>query len=107
MQRKEKIEGLEQGILSSEQGAKDKEDEFASGLKGARSEGLKQKAEYLREADDEEKAIIDKINRKAQENLAEVRSKVAKDADAVRASLQKEVDVFANAIGEKILGRTI
>jgi F-type H+-transporting ATPase subunit b len=36
-----------------------------------------------------------------------VREKIAKDVEVVRASLQKEIDTFANAIGEKILGRAV
>ena len=50
---------------------------------------------------------IEEINQKAQENLAEVRVKIAKDTEVVRISLQQEVDEFANAIGKKILGRTV
>jgi F-type H+-transporting ATPase subunit b len=36
-----------------------------------------------------------------------MREKIAKDAEDVRTSLQKEIDAFANAIGEKILGRAV
>jgi F-type H+-transporting ATPase subunit b len=61
----------------------------------------------LKEAAEEEKEIIEQINKKAQANLAEVREKVAKDAQNVRASLYKEIDTFANAISEKILGRAV
>ena len=48
---------------------------------------------------------LEKINKKAQDDLAQMRDKIAMEADNVRISLQKEVDVFANAIGQKILGR--
>jgi F-type H+-transporting ATPase subunit b len=58
-------------------------------------------------AAEEEKAIIEKINQKAQAELVEMREKIAKDAETVRATLQKEIDVFADAIGEKILGRAV
>jgi len=56
---------------------------------------------------EEEKEIIEKINKKAQANLAEVRQKIAKDAEEAKKSLLKEIDGFANAIGEKILGRAV
>ncbi|MBW2739266.1 MAG: ATPase, partial [Deltaproteobacteria bacterium] len=44
-------------------------------------------------------------NQKAQADLAEVREKVAKDAESVRVTLQKELDDIAIAISHKILGR--
>jgi F-type H+-transporting ATPase subunit b len=50
---------------------------------------------------------VEQINQKAQANLAEVRDKIEKDAQNVRASLNKEIDTFANAISEKILGRAV
>jgi hypothetical protein len=37
--------------------------------------------------------------------LTEVKIQVAKDVDAVKAALEKDVDTFADAITQKILGR--
>jgi F-type H+-transporting ATPase subunit b len=107
IQRKEKIVNLEQNIENSDKGAKEKNEAFDSGIREARAKGLNEKNLLLNEAADEEKEIIDKINQKAQADLVEVREKIAKDAEAVRASLQKEIDTFASAIGEKILGRAV
>ena len=64
-----------------------------------------EKDALMQTATDEEKMIIEKINQKAQADLAEVREKVAKDAESVRASLQEELDDIAIAISHKILGR--
>jgi F-type H+-transporting ATPase subunit b len=107
IQRKEKIAGLDQNIETMNRDAKEKDDAFASGIKEARSKGLKGKEALLQEGADEEREIIEKINQKAQTDLAEMREKIAKDAEDVRTSLQKEIDAFANAIGEKILGRAV
>ena len=107
IQRKEKITGLEQNIETSDKEAKEKNEAFDSGIRDARAKGLNEKNVLLQEAADEEKEIIDKINQKAQADLAEVREKIAKDVESVRASLQKEIDKFAGAIGEKILGRAV
>jgi len=107
IQRKEKITGLDQNIETMNRDAKEKDDAFASGIKEARSKGLKEKEALLQEGADEEREIIEKINQKAQTDLAEMREKIAKDAEDVRTSLQKEIDAFANAIGEKILGRAV
>ena len=61
----------------------------------------------LDEATQEEMALVEKINSKAQADLAEVKAKIAEEADSVRESLQAELDTFASAIGQKILGRAI
>lgn len=107
LQRKEKVTGMEQGIAKFQQDAVAQEDAFASGIRSARAEGMKQKEALLEAAAAEERKIIGKINEKAQADLAEVREKIAKDAEGVRIALQKEVDVFAEAIGQKILGRAV
>ncbi|UCD78088.1 MAG: ATP synthase F0 subunit B [Desulfobacterales bacterium] len=106
-QRKEKIDGLELSIETSDKDALEKNEAFAAGIKDARARGLKEKETLLQQATDEEKSIIAEINRKAQEELAEVRVKVKNDAEVVRESLQKEVDNFADQIFHKILGRTV
>jgi len=107
IQRKEKISSLEQNIEKLDQNAKDKDDAFISGIKTARGKGLVEKEALLKEAAEEERKIIEEINQKAQANLAEILEKIAKDAEDVRLALQKEVDTFANAISEKILGRAV
>ncbi|MEJ2169198.1 MAG: ATP synthase F0 subunit B [Desulfobacterales bacterium] len=106
-QRKEKIGGLELSIETSTQDAQEKDQAFAAGIKEARARGLNEKETLLQQAADEEKSIIAEINRKAQAELAEVRTKIKNDAQMVRKSLQKEVDNFADQICQKILGRTV
>jgi F-type H+-transporting ATPase subunit b len=106
-QRKEKIGGLELSIETSAKDALEKDQAFAAGIKEARARGLKEKEKFMQQAADEEKSIIAEINRKAQAELAEVRTKIKNDAQVVRESLQKEVDNFADQICQKILGRTV
>lgn len=107
IRRKEKMGGLEQNIASALNNAKEKEQVFANGIKEARSKGMKQKDALIQEATQEERGIVEEINKKAQANLMEIREKITKEAEGVQAALQKEVDSFAHAISEKILGRTI
>ena len=107
IKRKEKITNFEQGIDTFNKSAKEKDDAFASGIKGARTTGLKKKEIFLQEAADEEKKLVEEINRKAQASLVKARERIVKDAEGVRASLQQELDIFAKAIGEKILGRAV
>ncbi|MFO7555284.1 MAG: ATP synthase F0 subunit B [Desulfobacterales bacterium] len=107
IKRKEKITSLEQNIEKLDENAAEKDEAFLSGVKDARTRGLSEKEILLKQGAEEEKKIIEQINKKAQANLAEVREKISKDAENVRASLYKEIDTFANAISEKILGRAV
>jgi F-type H+-transporting ATPase subunit b len=105
LERKAKIEDMQGG---AEKAAKDLvagEEEYKNGLKGARSEGLKIKETFVEEASQEEKEIIDKINKKAQANLAQIKKQVADETEQAKKSLEGEIEVYAKAIGEKILGR--
>ncbi len=106
-QRKEKIDGLELSIVTSDKDAVEKDQAFAAGLKEARAKGFKEKEVLMQQATDEEKEIIADINRKAQAELAEFRDKIKSEADVARQNLQKEVDNFANQICQKILGRAV
>jgi F-type H+-transporting ATPase subunit b len=105
IQRKEKITGLEQRIDTVGKDVKEKDDAFSLGIKDARARGLNEKGALLQEAADEEREIIEKINKKAQANLAEIRATIAKDVESVSESLRQELDSFAESIGQKILGR--
>lgn len=107
LQRKEKVSGLERSIADFNTQAQEKENAFASGIKEARVNGLKEKQALIQSGSDEEKIVIENINKKAQAELAKSREKIAKDAESVRISLQKELDTFVNAIGQKILGRAV
>ncbi len=105
LDRKEKMYSLEKGVerLSTR---KDEQDvAYKDGIKSARTEGLKKKEAFVEQASQEEKEILEKIMKKAQENLAEIRTQVTEETEKARAALEKEVGVFAKAIGEKILGR--
>jgi len=106
-QRKEKFEKLEQGITSSHHDAEEKKASFALGIKEARARGMREKEAMIEAAQEEEKKILDKLNRKAQADLAQMREKVSQEAETVRKTLEKEVGSFAEAISYKILGRAV
>ena len=106
-QRKEKVEGLEQSVETLTGDAEQKEAAYASGVKDARAKGMKEKEALMNAAAEEEKAIIDKISQKAQANLAEVKKQIATEAESARSALEQEIGTFAEAIGQKILGRAI
>jgi len=106
-QRKEKIDGLELSIETSDKDALEKDEAFSEGIKEARTRGFKEKEALMQQAMDEEKKIIADINSNAQMELAEIRNKIKSEAEVARESLQKEVDNFADQICQKILGRAV
>lgn len=105
--RKEKFEGLkgEIGSKAGEVGAR--EASFREAVKDARAKGMQVKDSILGEASAEEKRIVEEINKKAQADLSSVKERIKADAENARASLKKEIDTFAYAICEKILGRVV
>jgi F-type H+-transporting ATPase subunit b len=104
-QRKAKVEGLTGSVDAANHQIEEKDRAFQDGVKAARVKGNKEKEFRLQAALEKEKAIVAEINAKAQKEMEIVKSRIAKDTDAVRATLEKEIDSFADAIAEKILGR--
>jgi F-type H+-transporting ATPase subunit b len=105
LERKGKIDGLEDGADKALSNLFSQEEQYKGGLRQARAKGLKSKEAFIEEASKEEKEIIDRINRKAQANLAEIKKQVASETEQARKSLEVEIDNHAKAIGEKILRR--
>ena len=107
VERKQKIDGLEGTIDGLYDNAQKSENDYVMGIREARVKGLGEKTSLINAAEGEEKQIIDRINQKASEELSNIRSQITKDIDDVRTSLQKDVDSFVEAIGRKILGRSV
>jgi F-type H+-transporting ATPase subunit b len=105
-ERKAKVEGLSQGIETANRQAEEKDQAFSQGIRDARTQGQKEKEAMIQEAGREEKEIVGKIVDQAREDLVAVKSKITKDVEAVKAALERDVDAFADAITQKILGRT-
>ena len=106
-QRKEKFQSFETTIETYHSDIQEKDQAFTAGLKSARAKGLNQKDALLQEGIDQEKKLIEKVNAKAQAELSEVREKIAREAEATRASLQENIYEFADDISQKILGRAV
>jgi F-type H+-transporting ATPase subunit b len=104
-QRADKVAGSQSQIDSALQQVQAKEDAYAEGLRQARVSGQKEKEALMQTAAEEEKAIIDAINESAQLELKAAKEKIAQEMVAVKASLEAEIDAFADAISKKILGR--
>ena len=107
LQRDDKVNGLEEGIDRFEQDALEKDQALTSGIKEARGKGLQEKAAFGDEARQDEIKLIEKINEKARADLAEIRETIARETEEARQSLLKEVDIFAEDISRRILGRAV
>jgi len=105
-QRNEKVSGLENNIDTYTREAREKDASFEEGIKDARKRGFKEKDSLLQIAVEEEKRIIAKINEKAQADIVAIREQIARDAERVSETLQQEIEVFAEEIERKILGRS-
>ncbi|MCP4671942.1 MAG: ATPase [Desulfobacula sp.] len=105
LDREAKIKGMQKGAKKAASDLVAGEEAYKGGLKSARTKGLKEKETFIDEASKEEKEILDKINKKAQANLAQIREQVAQETEQAQKSLEGEVETYAKAIGEKILGR--
>ncbi|MEH0023061.1 MAG: ATP synthase F0 subunit B [Desulfobacter sp.] len=105
LERKAKVQGLENGVEKASADLEAQKESYKNGLRQARGEGLKKKEAFVEEASQEEKEIINQINKKAQANFADIKQQVAQETEQARKTLEAEVDAYAAAIGEKILGR--
>ena len=106
-QRREKIDGLEEGISRYEQDVVEKDKAIQAGIKEAREKGQKEKEALEEQAREKERQMMEQINEKARADMAEIRDKVAKETQEVRQSLEPQIDRFADQISEKILGRAV
>lgn len=105
LERKAKVGTLSSGVEKNLDDLEKQKNDYKEGLKQARGEGLKQKEVFIEEASAQEKEIITRINQKAQANFAQIKAQVAEETEQARKALEAEVEVYAKAIGEKILGR--
>ena len=105
LDRKATVDGLTNNIASAAEQSEEKDKAYAQGVREARAKGQKEKDALLQEAGDEEKVIVGKIMDKAREDMAAIKEQISKETAEVKAALEKEVDAFADAITQKILGR--
>lgn len=105
LERKAKVDGLAENIDAASTLSEEKGKAFTQGVREARTKGQKEKEALLNQAGEEEKVIVSKIMDKAREDMATVKEQIAQETEEVKAALEKEVDAFADAITQKILGR--
>jgi F-type H+-transporting ATPase subunit b len=107
LERKKKIEGMEQAVASAEEGATESQQAFKVKMGDAKMKGHQEKEALTEAARAEERKLLDEINEQAAKDLEAVRAQVAKEAQDAKGKLQGEVEGFSASIAEKILGRAV
>ncbi len=107
IERKKKIQGLEESIDESQRDAAETDQTFQTKVSEAKMKGHQQKEALKQAGEEEEKQLVEEINRKAQADLEAARAQVAKLAEQARTKLKAETKVFSAAIAKKILGRAV
>jgi F-type H+-transporting ATPase subunit b len=106
-ERKEKIARSEAEIERVRLGAQEKLSMFESQLEQARNEGAGKRLEVRKGAQDEERAVLDKVTKEMEATLERARGEIAGDATKARETLRAQSAAFASAVAEKILGRGV
>lgn len=107
IERKKKIQGLEESIDASQRDAAETDQTFQTKVSEAKMKGHQQKEAMKQAGEEEERQLVEEINRKAQADLEAARAQVAKLAEQARTKLKAETKVFSAAIAKKILGRAV
>lgn len=106
-QREQTVGGYENQIKALDSETKAKDAAYEGGLKDARVNGIRKRDDLVAAAAAEEKQLIASINQKAQAEMAEIRVRIERDARKVSEALQQEIDIYVQAISQKILGRAV
>lgn len=105
--RKDTVDDLESAVSRMQAEGKACLESVRAGIREARTSGVKEKNALVESVSAEEKRRIAEIQDSVQKDLEAFRMRIASEAEEARKTLAAQVDVFASAIAEKILGRAI
>ncbi|MCD6526419.1 MAG: ATP synthase F0 subunit B [Desulfuromonas sp.] len=106
-ERQETIDDGHQKARDLEASINEKMESYESKLQKAKIEGSQEAAVLRAEAAKQESAILGEARGEADKSLAELKSKVAGEADDARKTLVKETKSLASIIATKVLGRKV
>ncbi len=81
--------------------------EHAAALAATRVEAQREVQEMLRQAEVEQRRVIDTATQEAHRHLAEARSQIAEEVATARRSLRSEVEAIAREVARTIVGRAV
>lgn len=106
-ERQEAIDGGHQKARDLEASINEKMESYEAKLQQAKIQGSQEAAALKAEAAKEETAILGEARGEADKSLAELKNKVAGEADAARKTLVNETKTLAGVIASKVLGRDV
>jgi F-type H+-transporting ATPase subunit b len=107
LERKKKIEGMERAVASAQDGAAESQQAFKVKMGDAKMKGHQEKEAIKEAARAEERKLLAELNEKAARDLEAVRAQVTKEVQDAKGKLQGEIGAFSASIAEKILGRAV
>ncbi len=105
--RRETIDGSYAKAKELETQINEKMERYQNQLQAAKVKGNEERAELRKAAMGEEAEILGKAHSKATEQLQEIKSNVAKEADVAAKVLKKETKALATQIASSVLGRAL
>ncbi|MFH0808971.1 MAG: ATP synthase F0 subunit B [Pseudomonadota bacterium] len=106
-ERKERIARSEAEIERLRVGAQEKLDSHHAQLEQARVDGAEKRLAARKVAQDEERGLLEQVGKEMEAMLQRARAEIAADAQKARTALRSQAEVFASAVAEKILGRSV
>ena len=81
--------------------------EHATALAATRAEAQREVQEMLRQADVEQRRVIESATEEAHRHLAEARGQIAEEVATARRTLRSEVEAIAREVARTIVGRAV
>ena len=106
-ERKQNIQNLESTVQKCNADAEASEVSYKKGLDEARQKGIEQKNALIKEAETHERTLISELNQKAMKEMEQIKQRIQNDVGKAKMKLAEEIESFAQAIGQKILGRVL
>jgi len=106
-ERKQNIQNLESTVQKCNADAEASEASYKKGLDEARQKGLEQKNSLIKDAETQERELISELNQKAMKEMEQIKQRIQNDVGKAKVALAEEIESFAQAIGQKILGRAL
>ncbi|MBF0449344.1 MAG: ATP synthase F0 subunit B [Candidatus Magnetomorum sp.] len=106
-ERKERIDNLETSVQKCNADVESSKANYKEGLDQARKKGLDQKNILMQEAVESERTLIAELNQKAMKEMEQIKQRIQNDVGKAKMKLASEIEGFAQAIGQKILGRAL
>jgi len=105
--RKKILESSAEEVQRLNKTIEEKQLEYEEKLRLAKQQAMELKAQILKEANDEAKAMIDQVRAKIPAMMAEVQARVTKEMEVAREILRGQSRELSREIAEKVLGRSL